>query len=117
MPLSALIAVAVAILFAAALIAVMMSSSRPESGWKASATDILRRDETGERPGIFTEAREVAHADGVSISAILDEAEEASGYYAVPKRYEDRIEAVAVAVANRVDKVRQRPDRTARDAT
>lgn len=107
MPFSALLAVGIAVVVAAGLLYIMVTTSRPENGWKGTATDLFRRD--GEKaPGVLAEAREVTHADGVSIEALLSEAEPDSGYYAVPKRYEDRIEAVAVAVANRVDKARTR---------
>lgn len=112
MPVAALIAIIVAILLAGGVVFAMLSSSRPEGGWNARVKDVFQPGPRSEHAaGVLAEHRDVVQADGVSISAILRDAEEDSGYYAVPKRYEDRIEAVAVRVANGVDRVRARRER------
>lgn len=87
----------------------MVSSSRPDDGWSAWVRDLFRRD-SGAEPavGVLAEHRDVVQSDGVSISTILNDAEEDSGYLALPQRYEDRMEAVAEKVAHGVSRVRGR---------
>lgn len=99
--------VVIIVLLAVGLLLTAVMTRRPDEGWGARLRELLRSERTGSSPGVLAEHRENVAGEAVGIADLLADAEQASGYITVPARLEQRMEAFAGRVEDRV--------RTARD--
>lgn len=115
---SAVWVVLVAVLLAAGLLVMMMASRRPEGGYLARLRDVLGARETGGDNGAVAEMRQAADGETVGLADLLDGAEDAGGYLAVPERYEARFEELTEGLMTRqralTDRVRTEHEERAR---
>ena len=98
---SAIWVVLVAVLLAAGLVALMLVSRRPEGGYLARFRDLSNAGEAGAEGSAVTQMREAAGGETVSLADLMDSAQESSGYYAVPGRYEARFEELTEGLRSR----------------